>query len=200
MSVKTSTECFVSIQDANDKEIFRFEALSVKDAVAFYDQYRETIPEFGIHKAIWVPVRTDRWDSFVNDFFCPVYSFINETVKTDNYILKNICIILAVIIDIVTFPVRLISAPFRAAYNYYHPITHPLDTLFKDNPQALEVVARGVVKIEIAARMSVEKNNEYGEASSSMNKCEGRKIATREFANFDWAVWESAGSSHLTKA
>ena len=75
-----------------------------------YLQGKSSIAPF---KASLIVVRTHDWNSFSTDFFLP--TTMNHAIKATTC--KVIAIIAALILDILTFPVRLITLIPRAIYN-----------------------------------------------------------------------------------
>lgn len=74
-----------------------------------------------------VPLRTQNLGDFSRDFFLP--TFVNLSLKIHNTALKIIASVFAVALDILTFPVRLLTSPFRAYYNHTHPEpVHPIES------------------------------------------------------------------------
>ncbi|MCP5506787.1 MAG: hypothetical protein H7A37_00580 [Chlamydiales bacterium] len=63
--------------------------------------------------ATLIPVRTNSWKNFSKDFFLP--TVVNHAMKVDNIAAKIFAVLGAIILDVLTLPIRLVTAPFRAA-------------------------------------------------------------------------------------
>lgn len=99
--------------------------------------------------AILYPVRTHSFKPFVADLFLP--ATMHAALRINNVVLKTIAIIAALFLDIVTLPIRLVTAIPRFIYNGAQP-NSPLTELLLRHRAPDEVFTSGHVVVRL--RMS----------------------------------------------
>ncbi len=72
-------------------------------------------PTINIFPATLKPVRTDNWENFSKDFFLP--TLVNHAIKVQHAVGKIFAILGALILDLITFPIRLITCIPRVLNN-----------------------------------------------------------------------------------
>lgn len=77
--------------------------------------YFYTRQSVSLIKATLCPVRTDSGKNFAIDFFLP--TTINHAMKVQNTVRKIFAILGSLLLDAITFPIRLLRGPFRMATN-----------------------------------------------------------------------------------
>jgi hypothetical protein len=83
-------------------------------------------------ESLVIPVRTNNLNNFCKDFFFP--GLFNRALKTHDVATKIFLCIFMPICDIISLPIRLITAIPRYLYNAAHPKeTHPLYRYLMDN-------------------------------------------------------------------
>jgi hypothetical protein len=80
---------------------------------------------YDLFKATLITVRTNSVQNFCKDFFLP--TFINQTLKSHDVVLKVLLTLPTLVLDIVTFPLRAITLIPRFVYNLgktreHHPL------------------------------------------------------------------------------
>lgn len=69
-----------------------------------------------------IPIRTNNWSNFSQDFFYPT-THIVAVSKSDTLGRKIIIYLGAIFLDLITFPIRLVTCIPRAFYNAYYEST-----------------------------------------------------------------------------
>ncbi len=96
---------------------------------ALVDSYENVDREcIGVLPATLYPVRTNTLQNFVDDFFLP--TFVNHALKVQDTVGSVFAILGSLILDILTFPVRLVTVIPRAIFNA-NQSEHPLLTYLK---------------------------------------------------------------------
>lgn len=81
-----------------------------------------------IMTAVLVPVRTKKMSSFAQDLFLP--TLVNHAIKVEHVAKRILAAFVAILLDLVTIPIRLITAIPRMIANSANP-THPLVSYLK---------------------------------------------------------------------
>ena len=126
------------------------------DARSFINDWKNGHSKSGI--GFWeglVCARIDSRKNFAKDFFLP--TVVNRASKVNNLALRFFACLFAVVIDIASFPLRLLISPIQAIYRSRHPEIHPLKSLLPgdlapaDQPKELtDALAEGIVTVEYA--------------------------------------------------
>lgn len=141
---------YISIQDQNEVELFHREINSSQEGQEFLREYGQSVPGWSACAFSLIPVRTDAWGDFAKDLFLP--AFINGALRVDCLFCQVIVSILAIAVDIVTFPVRLITAPLRAVYNCMNRSEHPIASLIAHQDAAQEALENGQLEVVITGK------------------------------------------------
>lgn len=86
--------------------------------------------EVALMPATLYPVRTNNWKNFATDLFLP--TVINHALAIENCVGKFFAALFALVLDTVTFPIRLLTCIPRVLINLCRG-EHPLLTFLKDN-------------------------------------------------------------------
>lgn len=114
----------VRIEDLNGKIVLYQDVFGSKqDLSNFIVKYKNSKPGWSVLEGIVMPLRMDSWQHFAEDFYVP--TFFHYASKTNYVALK----VLAIVLDIMTLPIRFVAIPFRALYNYKYPEEkHPIES------------------------------------------------------------------------
>ncbi len=105
--------------------------------------------------ATLMPVRTDNLKNFSKDFFAPTVA--NYAIKVQGIVKKIFVILLALIIDAISFPFRLLTCIPRIIYNAKQEI-HPLHKYLKQQQD----VDDSILKTDhVLVKLNWEKVNPY---------------------------------------
>lgn len=118
----------------------------------------------GSLKSYIMPIRTDR-QSWAKDLFLP--SFVNSALKVEDTTARVFSSIFAIILDIATLPLRVITLIPRAIYNACtSPKEHPLIPYFKEKgiPEGLQ---KGMLELTVLERSSKKWTEEGKEKTKS---------------------------------
>jgi hypothetical protein len=113
----------ISIQTEQGAELHRMESGNHAEVDAFYAQHAQT-RAWSWYNASLIPVQTDTPAHFVRDLFFP--NWLNRAQNIDNVFLRILLSTLAIVWDLLTLPIRLVTAPPRAVYNCLAKDQHPL--------------------------------------------------------------------------
>lgn len=89
--------------------------------------------------AALIPVRTNNLENFAKDFFLP--TTINHAIKVNNTVLKIFAILVSLVLDTITFPIRLLTCIPRIISNAAH----------KKDPLLKYLIGQGVGKNVLAS-------------------------------------------------
>lgn len=113
----------------------------------------------GLFESLVIPIRTDNLDNFCKDFFLP--TLINHALKFNDIALKIIYSVVLTICDIITLPIRLITAIPRYLYNSAHPKeSHPFYQYLIDNGVPAATLSADYVYLELSG---VENRGVFGQ-------------------------------------
>jgi hypothetical protein len=99
-------------------------------------------------ESLLIPVRTDTFSSFCQDFLLP--GLFNEALKTKHVAGKIFLGVFMTIVDIITFPIRLITVIPRCIYNALYPKeAHPFYQYLINNGVAATDLRAGHVYLEM---------------------------------------------------
>lgn len=114
----------VRIEDLNGKTVLYQNVFgSTQDLSNFIVKYKDSKPGWSVLEGIVMPLRMDSWQHFAEDSYVP--TFFHYALKTHYVALK----VLAIVLDIMTLPIRFVAIPFRALYNYMYPEEkHPIES------------------------------------------------------------------------
>lgn len=120
----------VEIVNSNQTKIYLKEFTKPEEFHQFIKTYSQSKPGYSWLRAMAYPLRTQPAKEFLKDLFIPNLA---TTLKTKNIALRIFTSLFAVVLDVLTFPVRLVLTPFRAIYNSKHPEQkHPLVTFLEN--------------------------------------------------------------------
>jgi hypothetical protein len=128
---------------------------SFNQPVVFEKQYKEgdewdivnsalqqNIPRAGFFKAAVIPIRTDSISNFCKDFFLP--NVVNQSI---------VFIIHSLVIDILTFPIRVLTAIPRYYFNLKHTREiHPLHEYLTQQKMDSELLKVDHLYVEITEK------------------------------------------------
>jgi hypothetical protein len=83
--------------------------------------------KISLFTATLITIRTNTLCNFANDFFLP--TVVNHAIKIDNQITKYFAIVIALTLDIITFPIRCVTLIPRITVNAHQqasPLRQPL--------------------------------------------------------------------------
>ncbi len=110
-------------------------------------------------ESLVIPVRTDNLNNFCKDFFLP--GLFNHALKTHDVATRIFLCIIMPIYDILSLPIRLITAIPRYLYNAAHPKeSHPLYQYLIDNGVLAATLSADYVYLELSW---VENRGVFGE-------------------------------------
>ena len=92
-----------------------------------------------------LPIRTNNGKNFAKDFFLP--TLINQALRVEDSAARIFAILGAILIDVVTFPIRVLTAIPRIVYNGLQK-PHPLATYLRDNGVDEQILETGHVYVE----------------------------------------------------
>lgn len=101
----------ISVENAQGDAIFAKPIKTIGEANEFLERYGNSLEQWTPFRATLVPMRTDTVEHFFNDLCLP--NFLRVSGKINGFIDE----FLNLIVDLVTLPVRLLTAPFRIIYN-----------------------------------------------------------------------------------
>lgn len=116
------------------------------EEVSLIESYWENRPPVTNFSALLYPVRTNNFKNFALDLFLP--ATMQAALRIENVVLKVFAILAGVALDVLTLPIRLITALPRAIYNHVQPDS-PLTEMLKRFDAPREIISSGRVKIEI---------------------------------------------------
>lgn len=169
------------------------------ELVRSYCDGRETVD---LMSATFQTVRTNNLNNFAKDFFLP--TLVNRALKVQNVVVKIFAIIGAFILDVVTFPIRLLRCLPRVVENSSQE-EHPLRQYLRANNVDPRLFEADYIKIKTVLTTS-------GNASTRTN-ANGRVVRThdvehswrKQYVNFidmpncvDELGWTRSGSSTNT--
>lgn len=96
--------------------------------------------------ATLIPVRTHNWKSFSKDLFLP--TLINHAIKVNDAAGKIFAIIGAIILDLLTLPVRLVMASIRV-FSSNKKENHDLYKFLKDKGVSKEILDTAKVRLNL---------------------------------------------------
>lgn len=100
-------------------------------------------------ESLVIPVRTDNLSNFCKDFFLP--GLFNQALKTHDVATKIFLCIFMPIYDIISLPIRLITAIPRYLYNAAHPKeSHPFYQYLIDNEVPAATLSADYVYLELS--------------------------------------------------
>lgn len=99
-------------------ETLFFKEFSTQQEFEAVEKLCVNVERVGWLGSLIMPVRTDNLRNFCEDFFLP--GFFNVALKTNDTALRVFLCLLMPIYDIITLPLRAITAIPRALYNAYH--------------------------------------------------------------------------------
>lgn len=97
--------------------------------------------------AVLYPVRTNNLNNFAVDFFLP--STINIAIRVENVIGRVIATIAAIMLDVATLPIRLLTTIFRIQSNSNRAIT-PLHRYLLDQKVDSKLFETGYVNVHLS--------------------------------------------------
>jgi hypothetical protein len=120
----------IEVQNSKGISIYEEPCFSIDEVVDFVKINGKSKPGWSVLQGAVCVLRTNNAKDFAVDFFLP--TFVNYTLKINNVALKIFASIFAIVLDVITFPIRLVITPFRAIYNYRNPEEkHPLSSLIE---------------------------------------------------------------------
>lgn len=118
MATRINPEKFVSASvefSCSDQTVYSKYNIGLEDLKEI-SRCCESSPEpSAIFAGLIYPIRTNR--SFFRDFFLPTY--MNHTCTIENVALRALAIFAAILLDVISFPVRFAFTPIRALWNAY---------------------------------------------------------------------------------
>jgi hypothetical protein len=117
------------VQVTNPQNNLSWEKQLSNEELAQVQQHCKGQPAINIFAATLKPVRTDNWENFSKDFFLPTLK--NHALKVQHAVGKIFAILSALILDLITFPIRLITCIPRVITNSKkdeHPLYRYLQT------------------------------------------------------------------------
>lgn len=136
----------IQIKDKHDHLVYQKSCSSEYEVKAFIRQYGKSKYGWSLLRGTVIPLRTQYPKDFLKDLFLP--TFLHFSLKINNMALKIIGSIFAVMLDITTFPIRLITTPFRIYYNYKYPDEkHPLIHLIEDQSRFQKTIENNKVNL-----------------------------------------------------
>jgi len=136
----------VQVKDINDNVLYQKKCTSPEQVKKFMNKYGKSKEGWSLLRGSVIPLRTDNLKDFSKDFFLP--TFVNFSSRINNVALKIFASIFAIAFDIITFPVRVLTTPFRMYYNHRHPEEkHPVMDLIEQDPQSQKAIENDVVNL-----------------------------------------------------
>lgn len=117
-----------------------------------YCKSRNSVP---IIPAIFKPVRTNNLKNFAKDFFLP--TTINRAIKVQNTVGRIFAILFSLVLDTITFPIRLLTCIPRVISNSKQG-EHPLFKYLKDQKVDKKLLESDHVLVELAWETTDEHN------------------------------------------
>lgn len=119
---------YLKVTNAENNLVWKKTINSDEEFRGVHDYFNKGKTTVSWIQATLYPVRTNHLKNFATDLFFP--TMINHALKIQNFISKIFVIIAAALLDLITLPIRLITAIPRAIMNYNQkPI--PLFTYLK---------------------------------------------------------------------
>lgn len=136
----------LEIQDSQGTVLFQKTCSSPREIKDFIQKNGKSKEGWSMIRGVIIPMRTQKLKDFSKDFFLP--TFVNFSLKINNIALRVIASIFAIAVDIISFPIRLLTAPVRVYYNCKYPESeHPLINLIKNNSQFQKVLEDNIVNL-----------------------------------------------------
>ncbi len=127
----------IEVKTSKGITIYEKTCSNAEELEQFVKTYSKSKPGWSWLTALACPLRTNNAKGFLQDLFFP--TLITETRKTSNVAFKIFVSLFAIVLDVITFPVRLIAAPFRAIYNHQNQEKmHPLTALLKSEGTSID--------------------------------------------------------------
>lgn len=127
----------------------------------------------GFFKATVMPIRTDSWEALARDFFYPTLlnfylsSAFSESLEKTSMVSAVSFIILAILYDALTSPIRLVMLLPRVIYNQYvTPREHPLQVFLRD--RGILIQKEGPQEVTVSL-LQVKKEGEHVEWCKGKN-------------------------------
>lgn len=138
----------IQIQDAQNQTLFEKDVNSSDEVKEFVNKYGKSKEGWGLFHSTVMPLRTDNFKDFAIDLFLP--TFVHFAQKINNFAQKLFASVCAIAFDLLTFPVRLLTAPFRIHYNYKHPEEeHPMMQLIPATKESVVTLCTKEENVEI---------------------------------------------------
>ena len=128
----------VQIKDSAGTVLYNQKCTSEEQLQGFISHFGTSKPGWSLLSGCMMPLRTHNLPHFSKDFFLP--TFIHFALTIDFIALKIIASTFAIIYDLITFPIRVVTAPFRIYYNAMHPeAAHPITGLLTPEQRAKDL-------------------------------------------------------------
>ncbi len=122
----------LEVKTASGKQVFQKRFQTKNEAKTFWKNNTKSVSGWGYLFMALTPLRTDNVKDFCKDFFLP--GFVNLAHLVDGIALRIFVTCLLLPLDAITFPVRLVTTPLRAAYSHMAPVyIHPLKKKLGDS-------------------------------------------------------------------
>jgi len=135
-----------SIRVANPPNTLFWEKQLSNEEVEKVRKHCQNSAPIGILSATLKPVRTDTLENFSKDFFFP--TFVNHAIKVQHAVGKIFAILGALILDLVTFPIRLLTCIPRVMTNSKKE-EHPLYRYLQDQAVNPKIFASDYVLVNL---------------------------------------------------
>ncbi|MEM1282294.1 MAG: hypothetical protein AAGG81_01930 [Chlamydiota bacterium] len=150
----------IEVKTLNDKTIYEKTFSDGEELRQFVKTYSQSKPGYSFLRGMIYPLRTDNVEHFLEDFFFP--NIVDTCKKTDNVALRIFVCFFAGTADVVTFPIRLVTAPFRAIYNHQNPDKkHPLVELLEGKGISVDEDVIALHCKEVTEKAQADQENHY---------------------------------------
>jgi len=119
------------------------------------EEYCKSRNSVGIISATFKPVRTNNMKDFAKDFFLP--TTINRAIKVQNTVGRIFAILFSLVLDTITFPIRLLTCIPRVISNSKQG-EHPLFKYLKDQMVDKKLIESDHVLVQLGWKTKNEFN------------------------------------------
>lgn len=119
---------YVEVLNLNGDKLYQ-KNVSKEELNNFLKAHSTSKPNWGVLRSAVCPLRTDNIEILAHEITFPI---LNYALKVNNIVLKTLACIAAIMMDIVTMPIRIVVTPFKMLYDKHNPETpHSLTKLLK---------------------------------------------------------------------
>lgn len=158
MSIQLNPGYTVEVKN-HGSTVYKQTYSTAKDFDQFMKTYTQSQPGWPLIRSVLIPIRFGNIREINENICFPTY--VHFAMKINNVFLRIFASVAAMVLDIATFPIRLVTAPLRFAYLKSNPEEkHPLASLIEKNkcqgPLDTVTVHYTISKVEMGQQNFVE--------------------------------------------